>query len=99
MISFIYKPCSDGVSMDVRPNIPLKKRINLKQIDFDIKSNFKSEIVTPQLAILYYLDPTPIKVTLYNSGRMLIDNRNEEKVLTIIKDINTIFSNNNIKLE
>ena len=71
--------------MDVRPS----KRFSLilEDIKFDNHPQLKTEIKTSQVVILYYLRSEPIKITLYTSGRMLIDTRKESLVKEIIEVI------------
>ncbi len=81
--NYIIKPCSDGVSMDVRPS--KRFSISLEEIDFDGHPHLKTEIKTSQVVILYYINKNQIKVTIYTSGRMLIDTRDEPLVKEIIQ--------------
>ena len=69
--SWILKPCSDGISIDVRP--PQRYQLNLTSLNNELPSDYKSQVITPSLAILY--DPNKIKITLYQSGRMLLETR------------------------
>lgn len=90
MSHYIIKPCSDGVSMDVRPS--KRFSLNLPSIDFETHPQLKVDIKTSQVVILYFLEESPIKTTIYTSGRMLIDNRNETLVKKIIQILITRFS-------
>ena len=79
--SWMIKPCSDGVSTDIRP--PKRYQIDLASLNRSIPDNFKKEIITNNLAILY--DENDIKITLYQSGRMLIDTRDQIIASSILK--------------
>jgi hypothetical protein len=87
---YIIKPCSDGVSMDVRPS--KRFSLNLTSINFESHPQLKVEIKTSQVVILYFLGENPIKTTIYTSGRMLIDNRDESLVKNIIHVVISRFS-------
>lgn len=78
--SWILKPCSDGVSIDVRP--PHRYQLHLLSLKEKLPPNYTSQVVTPSLAILY--NEKRIKITLYQSGRMLLETRDMEvaKVIT-----------------
>ncbi|OLS20411.1 MAG: hypothetical protein HeimC3_40640 [Candidatus Heimdallarchaeota archaeon LC_3] len=71
--------------MDVRPS--KRFSISLDEINFDSPLQLKTEIKTSQVVILYYLKKNPIKITLYTSGRMLIDTRKVSLVKEIIQVI------------
>ena len=80
--SWILKPCSDGISIDVRP--PHRYQLNLTSLTDELPENFTSQVITPALAILY--NSNKIKITLYQSGRMLLETRN----MAVAKDITKI---------
>ena len=86
--SWILKPCSDGVSIDVRP--PHRYQLHLLSLNTNLPKFYTSQVVTPSLAILY--DPKKIKVTLYQSGRMLIETRNMEIAKEITKNLLEFFN-------
>ena len=77
--SWILKPCSDGISIDVRP--PHRYQLNLVSLKSQLPEKFTSQVITPSLAILY--NHKNIKITLYQSGRMLLETRD----MTIAKEI------------
>lgn len=88
VLSWILKPCSDGVSIDVRP--PNRYQLNLLSLKDRVPTHFTSQVITPALAILY--NPSNIKITLYQSGRMLLETRDMDKAKTITKDLLDFFN-------
>ncbi|MHA1989546.1 MAG: hypothetical protein ACW981_04980 [Candidatus Hodarchaeales archaeon] len=76
--------------MDVRPS--KRFSLNLTSINFESHPQLKVEIKTSQVVILYFLGENPIKTTIYTSGRMLIDNRDESLVKNIIHVVISRFS-------
>lgn len=79
--SWILKPCSDGVSIDVRP--PHRYQLQLTSLNSQLPVDYTSQVITPTLAILY--SPSKIKITLYQSGRMLLETRNMDMAKDITK--------------
>jgi ribonuclease HIII len=80
--SWMMKPCSDGVSIDVRP--PSRFQIDLLRFIKELKG-FRSEITSSSIAIFY--NKENIKITLYQSGRMLIETRDLETAEKIVSEI------------
>ena len=77
------KPCTDGVSTDIRP--PFNLNLQLKEFLTENNPDFKIEVVTPAVAIIYFpSSPKWTKVTVYLSGRMLIDSRDKSLVTNIV---------------
>lgn len=85
--SWLLKPCSDGISIDVRP--PKRYQLNLSKMKESSLKNYKVEIKTPSISILFNEDN--IKLTLYQSGRMLIESRDMEKAEKIVREILNYF--------
>jgi hypothetical protein len=75
--------------MDVRP--AKRNSIKLLDIDFEVHPLLKTEIKTSQVVILYYSKEKNIKTTIYTSGRMLIDSRDEKLVKEIIQTVSGLF--------
>lgn len=88
ILSWILKPCSDGVSIDVRP--PTRFQIQLLSLKNQLPEKFTSQVITPALAILY--DQNNIKVTLYQSGRMLLETRDMSIAKGITKKLLDFFN-------
>ena len=86
--SWILKPCSDGISIDVRP--PHRYQLQLTSLNSQLPVDFTSQVVTSTLAILY--SPAKIKITLYQSGRMLLETRNMELAKDITKTLLDFFN-------
>lgn len=86
--SWILKPCSDGISIDVRP--PVRYQLHLLSLKDQVPENYTTQVVTPSLAIIY--SPENIKVTLYQSGRLLIESRNMEIAMEITKILLDFFN-------
>ena len=89
--SWILKPCSDGISIDVRP--PHRYQLHLMSLKDQIPEHYRSQVVTPSLAILYNKNNT--KITLYQSGRMLLETRNMEIAKEITKILLDFFNYEN----
>lgn len=85
--SWILKPCSDGISIDVRP--PKRYQIQLLSLKEHLPEHFTSNVITPSLAILF--DSNNIKVTLYQSGRMLLETRDMNAAKDITKKLLDFF--------
>ncbi len=86
--SWILKPCSDGISIDVRP--PNRYQLNLLSLKDQVPDQYTSQVITPALAILY--NPGNVKVTLYQSGRMLLETRDMSVAKTITKKLLEFFN-------
>ena len=82
---YIIKPCSDGVSTDIKPK--KKYRLNLKEIKNKDIGDVSIEILTDRLIIMYYNN---IKITLYDSGRMLVDTREKDLIRDIVQKISNL---------
>ena len=89
--SWILKPCSDGISIDVRP--PNRYQLHLLSLKSQLPENFTAQVVTASLAILY--SQNKIKVTLYQSGRMLLETRDMEIAKEITKLLLDFFNYEN----
>ena len=83
--SWFLKPCSDGISIDVRP--PKRYQIDLKSLNLE---GFRAEIVSSSIAILY--SSNNIKITIYQSGRMLIETRDMDVAEAIFNEILNYFN-------
>ena len=86
--SWILKPCSDGVSIDVRP--PHRYQLHLLSLTTQLPENYTSQVVTASLAILY--NEQNIKVTLYQSGRMLLETLDMNIAKTITRVLLDFFN-------
>ena len=86
--SWLLKPCTDGISIDVRP--PQRYQLNLLLLKDKLPDFYKSDFITPNLAILYNADS--IKITLYQSGRMLLETRNMDLAEILTKEIIKFFN-------
>lgn len=88
--SWSIKPCSDGISTDIRP--PTKMHLELAKFNANKHPDFDAEIITSRVAILYYLTSgSKIKLTLYPTGRVLVDTRNMDLAKIILKSLLDIF--------
>ncbi len=88
--SWILKPCSDGISIDVRP--PQRYQLELTSLKKYLPDKFTSQVITSTLAILYSSEK--IKVTLYQSGRMLLETRDMPLAKEITKNLLDFFHYN-----
>jgi hypothetical protein len=89
--AWILKPCSDGISIDVRP--PKRYQLQLNDLKKLIPTGFTSQIITPTLAILY--DSYNTKITLYQSGRMLLETRDMDRAQNITEELLLFFNYKN----
>lgn len=78
----MMKPCSDGVSIDVRPS----KRVSLDLPS--LRETLSAEISNSSISIFYLKGE---KVTLYKSGRMLIETRDMKLAEAIVDEIVKLF--------
>ncbi|MHA2366510.1 MAG: hypothetical protein ACXAC7_21315 [Candidatus Hodarchaeales archaeon] len=89
--SWILKPCTDEISYDVRPS--KRYRLNLPKLIQITPKDFTIAIATPAIAILYTsLDDQDLKITLYQSGRMLIENRDKKLIKSLVIKVMKLFN-------
>ena len=82
--SWLLKPCSDGISIDVRP--PDRFQIDLLSLKNQQIDDFILKIVSSSIVILY-TEKNNIKITLYQSGRMLIETREMDTAENIVQSL------------
>ena len=85
--SWVVKPCSDGISIDVRP--PKRYQLDLNSLSSMTIPDFRTEIASNSIAILYSQDN--IKLTLYQSGRMLVETRDIPVAEKIVEGVLEFF--------
>lgn len=78
------KFCSDGVSVDLRPEPP--HQLEIESLNHNLPDGFSPVVITPKIAILK-TQPVEIKITLYRSGRMLVETREMEKAVDIARQL------------